>query len=47
MKKLIENRQILEPMRKNALERSNEYNVDKVLTRDLITLLGMDKPITD
>ncbi len=47
MKKLIENRQILEPMRKNALERSSEYNVDKVLTRDLITLLGMDKPITD
>jgi glycosyltransferase involved in cell wall biosynthesis len=47
MRKLIENRQILEPLRKNALERSNEYNVDKVLTRDLITLLGMDKPITD
>lgn len=47
MREVIENRQVLEPMRKNALERSNEYNVDKVLTRDFITLLGMDKPITD
>ena len=45
MKEVINDRQILEPMRKNALERSNQYNVDSVLNHDLITLLGMDKRV--
>ena len=47
MKTVIEDRTILEPMRKNALKCSDGYNVDKVLNRAFITMLGMDKPIAD
>ena len=45
MRAVIKDRGILEPMRRNALERSEMYNVDKVLTRELIERLGMDKPV--
>ena len=47
MKTVIEDRTILEPMRKNALKCSDGSNVDKVLNRAFITMLGMDKPIAD
>ena len=47
MARVIDNRALLEPLRKNALQRSDRYNADKVLNKDLIAVLGMDKPITD
>ena len=45
MRAVINDRGILEPMRRNALERSGMYDVEKVLTRELIERLGMDKPV--
>ena len=47
MARVIDNRALLEPLRKNALQRSDRYNADKVLNKDLIAVLGMDKPTTD
>jgi len=45
MKSVIDDRSILEPMRRNALERSSMYDVDKVLTKRLISDLKMDETI--
>ena len=47
MARVIDNPSLLEPLRKNALQRSDLYNADKVLNKDFITLLGMDQTITD
>ena len=45
MRKVINNRNILKPMRENALKRSVLYDVKKVLNDKLIDQLNMDKPI--
>lgn len=45
MRKVIVNREILQPLRENALKRSALYDVKKVLNDMLIAQLGMDKPV--
>ena len=45
MRQIIENRDMLEPYRKRALERSVMYDVSAVLNDALISDLGMDKPV--
>ena len=43
MEKVIRDRALLEPMRRNALERSSLYDMDKVLDSRLIEELGMNR----
>lgn len=43
MRAVIINRSLLEPLRRNALERSSLYDMDKVLDRHLIEELGMNR----
>lgn len=45
MRMVINNRNMLQPMRENALKRSVLYDVKKVLNDELIKQLNMDKPI--
>ena len=42
---VIKDRSILEPMRKNALERSSMYDIKKVLSKKLIEDLKMDEKV--
>lgn len=44
MRRVIDNRDLLQPMRENALKRAALYDVDKVLNDDLIEKLGMKMP---
>ena len=45
MRRVVEDRSILQPMRKKALERSRLYDVDVVLNDELIEQLGMKRTL--